>query len=89
MKRTNKQVEVIIEEGVSNSYTQRDELNVIYFSDLRHSLPSPPIMYMGVSSTAHIKIFTKVDQNADLLISYYYVDEEIYQKLKNYKKHNS
>jgi len=34
--------EVIIEQGLSNDYKQRDELNIIYFLDLEKSLPKWP-----------------------------------------------
>jgi hypothetical protein len=45
-KLTNKvdkrEVEIIIEPGISNKYQLRDELNIIYFLDLEKSLPKWP-----------------------------------------------
>jgi len=35
-------VEVVIEEGVSNSYLKRDEMNIIYFMDLQDAMPKWP-----------------------------------------------
>ena len=35
-------VEVIIEDGISNRYQLRDEMNIIYFQDLEKSLPEWP-----------------------------------------------
>jgi len=37
-----REVEVIIEPGLSNDYKIRDELNIIYFLDLEKALPEFP-----------------------------------------------
>lgn len=37
-----REVEVIIEEGLCNSYKQRDELNILYFLDLEKTFPKWP-----------------------------------------------
>jgi hypothetical protein len=37
-----REVEVIVEEGLCNSYKQRDELNILYFLDLEKALPQWP-----------------------------------------------
>lgn len=41
-KKKVREVEIIIEQGVSNTYQFRDELNIIYFLDLENSLPKWP-----------------------------------------------
>ncbi len=38
----NREVEEVIEPGLSNDYKQRDELNIIYFLDLEKSMPKWP-----------------------------------------------
>lgn len=37
-----REVELTLEEGLSNSYKKRDELNIIYFLDLEKSIPAWP-----------------------------------------------
>jgi len=37
-----REVELILEEGLSNSYKKRDEMNIIYFLDLEKSIPAWP-----------------------------------------------
>ena len=37
-----REVEVIIEPGLSNTYQLRDELNIMYFQDLEQALPQYP-----------------------------------------------
>jgi hypothetical protein len=87
-KKTDRpKVEIIIEEGVSNSYNIRHQLNVIYVTDQRDYLPEiGTIMYYGVSSTAHIELFDKLLQKSDILVSYYYCKDAVYKALKGYKK---
>jgi hypothetical protein len=41
-KNTMREVEVIEEEGISNKYQLRDEMNIIYFLDLEKSMPEWP-----------------------------------------------
>lgn len=41
-KVTKREVEIIIEAGVSNRYQLRDEMNIIYFLDLENSMPEWP-----------------------------------------------
>jgi len=41
-KKADREVEVIIEKGVSNVYQLRDEMNIIYFLDLEASMPKWP-----------------------------------------------
>lgn len=41
-KKAKREVEVIIERGVSNVYQLRDEMNIIYFLDLEKSMPEWP-----------------------------------------------
>ena len=41
-KADERQVEIIIEEGVSNKYQLRDEVNIIYFLDLEKSIQKWP-----------------------------------------------
>jgi hypothetical protein len=41
-KTTNRKVEVIVEDGVSNRYQLRDEMNIIYFLDLEKRMPKWP-----------------------------------------------
>lgn len=41
-KNAKREVETIIEEGVSNKYQLRDEMNIIYFLDLEKSMPKWP-----------------------------------------------
>jgi hypothetical protein len=41
-KTAKREVEIIVEAGVSNEYKLRDELNIIYFLDLEASLPEWP-----------------------------------------------
>jgi predicted glutamine amidotransferase len=42
IKDNKRQVEIIIEPGLSNKYMLRDELNIIYFQDLENYLPEWP-----------------------------------------------
>lgn len=37
-----REVETIIQEGLSNSYKQRDEMNILYYQDLEKALPKWP-----------------------------------------------
>lgn len=37
-----REVELVLEEGLSNSYKKRDELNIIYFLDLEKTIPAWP-----------------------------------------------
>ena len=41
-KSAKRQVEIIEEEGISNKYQLRDEMNIIYFLDLEKSMPEWP-----------------------------------------------
>lgn len=41
-KKAKREVEVIVERGVSNVYQLRDEMNIIYFLDLEASMPEWP-----------------------------------------------
>jgi len=41
-KSIKREVEIIIEPGISNKYQLRDELNIIYFMDLEKSMPEWP-----------------------------------------------
>lgn len=41
-KKAKREVEIIIEPGVSNMYQLRDEMNIIYFLDLEKSMPKWP-----------------------------------------------
>jgi hypothetical protein len=41
-KKNKREVEIIIEPGISNKYQLRDELNIIYFLDLEKSRPPWP-----------------------------------------------
>ena len=41
-KSKEREVEIIIEEGVCNKYQLRDEMNIIYFMDLEKSMPEWP-----------------------------------------------
>jgi hypothetical protein len=41
-----REVEIILEEGVSNNYIKRDEINIIYFRDFEKSIPRWPIKYV-------------------------------------------
>lgn len=41
-KKAKREVEIIIEPGVSNKYQLRDEMNIIYFLDLEKSMPKWP-----------------------------------------------
>lgn len=41
-KTQKREVEVMVEEGVSNKYQLRDEMNIIYFLDLEKSMPEWP-----------------------------------------------
>lgn len=41
-KKAKREVEIIIESGVSNKYQLRDEMNIIYFLDLEKSMPKWP-----------------------------------------------
>ena len=42
IKKGFREVEIVIEKGVSNIYTQRDEINIIYFADLQKHFPKWP-----------------------------------------------
>lgn len=48
-------VETIIEAGLSNNYRKRDELNVIYFLDLEKSFPTYPKKYKKTASGLGVK----------------------------------
>ncbi len=81
-----KKTEVIIEEGISNSYNLRDEMNIVYITDQRQNVPElTTILYCGVSSMTHVEICSKIHPPTDLLISYYYCTDEIYEAIKQYK----
>ena len=41
-KSAKREVEIILEEGISNRYQLRDEMNIIYFMDLEKSMPKYP-----------------------------------------------
>ena len=41
-KKAKREVEIIVEPGVSNKYQLRDEMNIIYFLDLENSMPKYP-----------------------------------------------
>lgn len=41
-KNAQREVEIIVEPGVSNTYQLRDEMNIIYFLDLEKSMPEWP-----------------------------------------------
>lgn len=41
-KKAKREVEILVERGVSNVYQYRDELNIIYFLDLEKALPEWP-----------------------------------------------
>lgn len=41
-KKAKREVEIIVEKGVSNVYQLRDEMNILYFLDLERSMPSYP-----------------------------------------------
>ncbi len=43
-------VEIILEEGVSNSYKKRDEMNILYFMDLEKAFPEWPYAWNGFKS---------------------------------------
>ena len=49
-KFSSRQVEIIEEEGVSNKYQLRDEMNIIYFLDLEKSMPEWPWPYKRAAS---------------------------------------
>lgn len=40
-----REVEIVVEPGLSNDYMQRDELNIIYFLDLEKSMPAWPWVF--------------------------------------------
>lgn len=46
-KNTKREVERIIEKGISNTYQLRDELNIIYFQDLEKHIPKYPTKYIN------------------------------------------
>lgn len=41
-KNADREVEIIVEPGISNTYQLRDEMNIIYFLDLEKSMPKWP-----------------------------------------------
>ena len=41
-KKAKREVEIIVEAGVSNKYQLRDEMNILYFIDLEKSMPAWP-----------------------------------------------
>jgi hypothetical protein len=41
-KKAGREVEIVMEEGISNKYQLRDEMNIIYFLDLEKSMPEWP-----------------------------------------------
>jgi hypothetical protein len=41
-KTSKRELEIVLEEGVSNKYQLRDEMNIIYFLDLEKSMPEWP-----------------------------------------------
>lgn len=41
-KKAEREIEIIVEEGVSNMYQLRDEINIIYFLDLEKNMPQYP-----------------------------------------------
>ena len=49
-KNQKRELEIIIEEGISNIYQQRDELNIVYFQDLEKSMPEWPWKFKKTTS---------------------------------------
>ena len=50
-KFAKRQVEIIEEEGISNKYQLRDEMNIVYFLDLEKSMPEWPWAFKRKSGT--------------------------------------
>lgn len=49
-KKAKREVEIIVEPGLSNTYQLRDELNIVYFLDLEKSLPEWPWPFTRVGT---------------------------------------
>jgi len=51
-KKVKREVEIILEPGISNKYQLRDEMNIIYFLDLEKSMPEWPWAFKTNTTTA-------------------------------------
>jgi hypothetical protein len=68
------------------THNLRDEMNIVYITDQRLYVPElGTIMYCGISSTTHVEICAKMHPPTDILISYYYCTDAIYEAIKQYK----
>ncbi|MFA5652425.1 MAG: hypothetical protein WC933_03605 [Candidatus Paceibacterota bacterium] len=51
-KKAKREVEIILEPGISNKYQLRDEMNIIYFLDLEKSMPEWPWAFKTQTTTS-------------------------------------
>jgi len=71
---------------LANHWEERMRWNLTLWNKLRTHMTNDVIMYMGVSTTTHLKIYNMVKPKLDILISYAYLSESIDQMRREYVK---
>jgi hypothetical protein len=70
---------------LANHWEERMRWNLTMWTRLQRKIPTI-ITYMGVSTTTHLTIFELVKPKIDILISYAYLSDNIWEAINNYIK---